>query len=209
VIVARFHPAASLVVWLFFIVQLAGASWAILLVVLGLMVLWAPLREGVLHSARRMRWLLLAVLVLSGWFVSGQPCLAGVAWSPSRAGVLSGLAQALRLLIMAASLRGLWLAYGQGGFMAGMQLLLRPLSLTGLPVARFSLRLVLTLQYAELLLSARPQLSLAWLSAQLAAEQGSQTVPDQVELGFYSWQGRDWWLLMVALVLAIIMKAVQ
>jgi energy-coupling factor transporter transmembrane protein EcfT len=123
--------------------------------------------------------------------------------------VQSGLAQALRLLIMACSLRWLWLAYGQGGFMAGTQLLLRPLALAGWPVARFSLRLALTLQHAEQLLASRPRLSLAWLSAQLAAEQGSQTVPDQVELGFYSWQGRDWWLLLVALVLAIIMKAVQ
>jgi hypothetical protein len=34
------------VVWLFFIVQLAGAGWAALLVVLGVMLLWAPMRDA-------------------------------------------------------------------------------------------------------------------------------------------------------------------
>lgn len=205
-----FHPAASLLVWLFFIVGLSGLHGVALLwaAVLWLLVpgAWRALRRAVWP----MRFLLLAVCLLSGWFVPGAPCWAGQAWSPSREGLQLGGEQALRLLVMSASVRVLWLAYGQAGFLAGLHLLLAPLALAGLPVGRFSLRLVLTLRQAEQLLAARPRLSLAWLAASLQADQGSQTLPDKVELGFYSWQYRDGALVCVAgLVLIIIMKVVQ
>ncbi|UDM17532.1 hypothetical protein [Vogesella sp. XCS3] len=133
-----------------------------------------------------------------------------MAWSPSWAGLQLGGGQALRLLVMAASVRLLWQAYGQHGFLAGLHVLLKPLALVGLPVCCFSLRLVLTLQQAERLVQARPKLSLSWLAGQLQAGEGSQTLPDKVELGFYSWQYRDGVLVGVAcLVLIIIMKVVQ
>lgn len=209
-IVALFHPTASLLVWLFFIVALSGLHGAGLLWATGLWLMVPGAWRALLRAVWPMRFLLPAVGVLSGWFVPGVPCWAEQAWSPSREGLQLGGEQALRLLVMSASVRLLWLAYGQAGFLAGLHLLLAPLAWLGLPVGCFSLRLVLTLQQAEQLLAARPRLSLAWLAASLQADQGSQTLPDKVELGFYSWQYRDGALVCVAgLVLIIIMKVVQ
>lgn len=203
----RFHPAASLVVWLFFIVALAILPLPALL---GLMLLGACWPQPFWQAVRRMRWLLLATGLLAGWFVPGVPLWPAEAWSPSWAGLAQGGAQAARLLLMAVSLRLLWQQYGSHGMLAAMLVLLCPLQAVGLPVVRLAVLLVLTLQHAETLLATRPRPSLAWLQQQLLPQQGSQTQPDQVELGFYPWHSRDSWLLLVAaLVLAIIMKAVQ
>lgn len=203
-----FHPAASLLVWLFFMVLLSQPYWS-LGVLLGLtLVLSCCWPQLCWQMWRRLRWLLLALLLLSGWTVAGLP-LWPVPWSPSWAGLQLGGQQALRLLLMALTLRYVWQLYGQAGFMAGLCCLLQPGRCLGLPVARFALLLTLTLAYAEQLLAARPRLSLAWLQQQLA-QQGSQTVPDKVELGFYAWQCRDGVLVCVAGVLfTIIMKVVQ
>lgn len=203
----RFHPTASLGVWLFFIVALA---WLPLPALLGVMLLAAAWPRLLLQAVLRMRWLLLATALLAGWFVPGVPLWPAQAWSPSWQGLAQGLAQALRLLLMAASLRWLWLRQGSGGMLLAVHDLLRPGRWLGLPVQRVAVRLVLTLQYAEALLATQPKPSLAWLQQQLLPQQGSQTQLDQVELGFYPWHSRDSWLLLVAaLVLAIIMKAVQ
>ncbi|MDC7717806.1 hypothetical protein PQU95_11350 [Vogesella sp. DC21W] len=208
--VATFHPAASLIVWLFFIVALSGAQGPALLLAAACWLAVPGAWRAVLQAVVRMRFLLPALVLLSGWFVPGEPCWAGQAWSPSQAGLQLGGEQALRLLVMAASVRLLWQAYGQAGFLAGLRVLLAPLAMTGVPVSRFCLRLVLTLQQAERLLQVRPRLSLSWLAGELQADQGSQTLPDKVELGFYSWQYRDAVLVCVAcLVLIIIMKVVQ
>lgn len=206
-IAPRFHPAASLVVWLFFIVALAGLPLPFLL----LLIVPALARLPVLWQLLvRMRWLLLATALMGGWFVPGAPLLPGQAWSPSWQGLAQGLAQALRLLWMAVSLRLLWQSYGAAGMLAALHALLRPLNKRGGLVTRFALRLVLVLQYAEDLLASQPRASLGWLQQQLQPQQGSQMRPDQVELGFYPWHSRDSWLLFVAaLLLAIIMKAVQ
>lgn len=205
-----FHPAASLIAWLFFIVALSGMHGMALL---SAAALWFVVPGGcsaLLRAAWHMRFLLPVLCLLSGWFVPGAPCWAGQVWSPSQEGLQLGGEQALRLLMMAASIRLLWQAYGQAGFFAGLQVLLAPLAGAGLPVSRFSLRLVLTLQQAEQLVTARPRLSLSWLAGKLQADQGSQTLPDKVELGFYSWQYRDGVLVgMACLVLIIIMKVVQ
>lgn len=208
--VTLFHPAASLIVWLFFIVALSGMHGLPLLLMVAVWLALPGAWHALLQAAWRMRFLLAALCFLSGWFVPGEPCLPGMAWSPSWAGLQLGGGQALRLLVMAASVRLLWQAYGQRGFLAGLHVLLKPLALVGLPVRCFSLRLVLTLQQAERLVQARPKLSLSWLAGQLQAGEGSQTLPDKVELGFYSWQYRDGVLVgMACLVLIIIMKVVQ
>lgn len=194
-------------VWLFFIVLL----FRLPLAALGGLMLPALCWPALLgQTMRRMRWLLLATALLAGWFVPGTALWPLQAWSPSWQGLAEGLAQALRLLLMALSLRLLWLHYGSSGLLAALYGLLRPLQRAGLPVSRLAVRVVLTLQYAEALLATRPRPSLAWLQQQLQPGQGSQTQPDQVELGFYPWHSRDGWLLVTAaLVLAIIMKAVQ
>lgn len=203
----RFHPAASLVVWLFFIVALAMLPLPALLCLMLAAAGWPRL---LWQAVQRMRWLLLATALLAGWYVPGLPLWPAKAWSPSWQGLQLGAAQALRLLLMALSLRLLWRHYGSGAMLAAVLHLLQPWRAAGVPVQRVAVRLVLTLQYAEALLATQPKPSLAWLQQQLLAQQGSQTQPDQVELGFYPWHSRDSWLLLVAaLVLAIIMKAVQ
>lgn len=205
--VPRFHPAASLVVWLFFIVALGWLPLPFLLVLIVPALAWPSVLWQLLV---RMRWLLLTTALLAGWFVPGTPLWPGQAWSPSWQGLAQGVAQALRLLLMAASLRLLWQGYGAAGMLAALHALLRPFIKPGWPAARFALRLVLVLQYAEGLLASQPRPSLGWLLQQLQPQQGSQMRPDQVELGFYPWHSRDSWLLLVAaMVLAIIMKAVQ
>lgn len=164
-------------------------------------------RTGVGQSLRRMRWLLLTLWLTMGWSVPGD-ALFDAAWAPTREGLAEGARHVLRLLILVWLIRGIWLAVGRDGVLAGLLFLLRPLHWVGLSSERFALRLCLTLSYAEQLLAAtRPRTRSAWRS--LMAEAMALPAPDGVQLRVYRWRASDNVVLVsLAVGLGVVMKAV-
>ncbi len=164
-------------------------------------------RSGVGQSLRRMRWLLLALWLTMGWSVPGE-ALFDAAWAPTRDGLVEGAQHVLRLLILVWLIRCVWLAVGREGVLAGLLFLLRPAQWVGLPAERFSLRLCLTLSYAEQLLSSsQPRKRSAW--SRLLDEAMALPAPDGVELRVYRWSPWDSVILVLAVAgLGMVMKAV-
>lgn len=164
-------------------------------------------RTGVGQSLRRMRWLLLALWLTMGWSVPGE-ALFDAAWAPTREGMTEGAQHVLRLLILVWLIRCVWLAVGREGVLAGLLFLLRPAQRVGLPAERFSLRLCLTLSYAEQLLSSsRPRRQSGW--SRLMAEAMALPAPDGVQLRVYRWAASDSVVLVLAAAgLGMVMKAV-
>lgn len=164
-------------------------------------------RSGVGQSLRRMRWLLLALWLTMGWSVPGE-ALFDASWSPTREGLLEGGQHVLRLLILVWLIRCVWLAVGREGVLAGLLFLLRPAQWVGLPAERFSLRLCLTLCYAEQLLSSSlPQGRRGW--GRLLGEAMALPAPDGVQLRVYRWGPSDSMVLVLAAAgVGMVMKAV-
>lgn len=164
-------------------------------------------RSGVGQSLRRMRWLLLALWLTMGWSVPGE-ALFDTSWSPTREGLVEGAQHVLRLLILVWLIRCVWLAVGREGVLAGLLFLLRPAQWVGLPAERFSLRLCLTLSYAEQLLSSPPLWGRsAW--GRLLDEAMALPAPDGVQLRVYRWRASDNVVLVSLVVgLGVVMKAV-
>lgn len=194
----RAHPALALVAWLLLALVLQAWSWPALslLFLFCVPLLWRQL----CLALRRMRWLLLTLLLVTAWSVPGDALFAA-AWSPSRQGLALALQQQLRLLLLMASLRCVWLQLGQQGMLQALAWLLQPLALLGLPLERVLLRLGLTLFYAEHWLQHPPALSLAAWRAALAA-QLTQAPADEVKLGFSPWTMRDTLALLLLLLLS-------
>jgi len=100
---------------------------------------------------RRLRWLLLSILVIYGWFSPGPTIelpLPEFLW-PTRAGLEDGAARlaSLVLILLAAGL--LLTKTPREQMIAAIYWLLRPLSALHLSPQRFAVRLSLTLDYVE------------------------------------------------------------
>ena len=97
-----------------------------------------------------MRWFFLSMLVVYGFSTSGEyvhnipPQLA-----PTYEGIHAGLVQIARLVSTLAVLQLLLLKHSEQVLMSGLYTLLYPCTWLGFDVQRFSLRLLLTLRYAE------------------------------------------------------------
>lgn len=150
------HPLARL--WIVVAVSLGLALYAqvlmpSLLFLSGILLLCdRPDRPVLWRSLRRIRWLLLATVLLHAYLTPG-PLLWPVlgALSPAREGFQEGLMRALVLTFMV--LWSLWLMKGVSpGYMAqALARLLLPLAWLGFPVGRLALRLSLALENVELL----------------------------------------------------------
>ena len=100
----------------------------------------------------RMRWLFLSILIVYALTTPGeyvQPFPFDTA--PTYEGLESGLLQVAKLLIALASLSVLFATSSQAQLMLGLYYLLLPLRWLGLNVERFTARLLLTLDYVEVL----------------------------------------------------------
>lgn len=134
---------------------LSGARPGVLLVATVLLSgVGAALHEGIRQAGqavfallRRVRWLLLAILILYGWFMPGTPLWPALgAFAPSREGLQEGLLRvaALGLIVIAVYL--LLATTPRGRLVAGLLWFGRPLRRLGVGDARFAVRLVLALE---------------------------------------------------------------
>lgn len=97
---------------------------------------------------RRMRVLLLALIVLYAFATPGAPLFS--AWeTPTFEGLLAGVLQAWRLLLMLVALAMILTRLKPQQLLAGIYGLLLPFKPLGFPLERTTARLWLTLQYAE------------------------------------------------------------
>jgi energy-coupling factor transporter transmembrane protein EcfT len=100
--------------------------------------------------AWRMRYVFLTLLLLYSCATPGRYLIP--AWgqmSPTVEGVRAGGVHLLRLVVAIASLSVVLASTGRQDLLAGILFLLRPLQRLGVPVERFAVRLVLTMQYVE------------------------------------------------------------
>jgi energy-coupling factor transporter transmembrane protein EcfT len=107
-------------------------------------------RRRCLRLLRRVRFLLLAIVVLFAWFTPGEALLAG--WpqlSPSREGAFLALQHAARLVGVIAGVALLLEVLPRERLVGGMYALCRPLALLRVSPERLALRLLLVLRYVE------------------------------------------------------------
>ncbi|MGA7802472.1 MAG: hypothetical protein WCC36_16865 [Gammaproteobacteria bacterium] len=95
---------------------------------------------------RRVRWLLVSLLILYGWFTPGVPALPLLgAYSPTWSGLAEGSARILALVLMVAAVCLLLQVTGREQLLAAVNRLTRPLARLGIPHERLAARMVLTL----------------------------------------------------------------
>ncbi len=147
-----FHPATQILVWGLLVTTVQRLPFLLLLWLTLLTLLislhFSPVKLRQL--LRRTRWLLLTLLLVYAYNVPGVALLPVLDnFSPTHEGVQEGLTQLSRLLLALASLAFLLDKLDRTQWMSGIHSLLTPLHWLGLSRERFSIRLVLTLQYAE------------------------------------------------------------
>jgi len=95
---------------------------------------------------RRIRWLLLSLLILYGWFTPGTPVLSVLGnYSPTWQGLAEGGARSLALVLMVAAVHLLLGVTSRAQLLAAVNRLTRPLARIGIPHERLAARMVLTL----------------------------------------------------------------
>lgn len=147
------HPALFLALWFWLAVLLASLERHFLFGIASLLLAsgFFLVRQRFLKAVLRMRWLLLAVLVVYGWSTPGWYVWAGFL-SPTREGLLLGLEQVLRLLALVSSLQFLLTRLNRNGIFAGLYCLFFPLCLLGIKREKMAVRLALTIAFADELL---------------------------------------------------------
>lgn len=154
----------------------------------------APSRS--LKLLRRVRFLILAILVLFAGFTPGEALLPALPeLSPSREGVVLAAEHVGRLIAVVLCVAMLLERLPVSRLVGGLHALLRPLGRVGLPTERLAVRLMLVLRYVE---SAPPDGWRHWLEDDIEIESGASTIVFSREA--FSW--RDLAALLVALGLA-------
>lgn len=152
----KLHPVNQLAFWLWLTSWLPWLERQWLYGVAMIVVIWTLLvaRERFFRAMPRVRWLLIALGAVYGWTTPGQYVWSG--WfAPTQEGILLGLAQVTRLLVIVASLQVLLTNMKRPAIFAGLHAFMRPLGWFGLSRDRMALRLALTLEMMEKLLETR------------------------------------------------------
>lgn len=163
----KLHPTTLILAWIGFALVLsmfatsaliaASVSVGVLITLRGAASCWKLIR--------RTRILLLVLFLVYVFTTPGTALISGWEWAyPTWEGLHAGAYQAWRLLLMVSALAVLLSNLSRQQLLAGIYVLLLPLKPLGVPVARFAVRLSLTLHYAE---TASPgeSLSARWDSA--------------------------------------------
>ena len=107
-------------------------------------------RSRVLRLLRRVRVLMLAILILFGWFTPGEAVLASwPQWSPSREGLMLAVLHGGRLLVVVSAVALLLERLPLERLVGGLYSLCRPFSLIGLQAGELALRLMLVLRFVD------------------------------------------------------------
>jgi hypothetical protein len=147
---------------------------------------------------RRTRLLVLVLLLLYAFATPGAPLLPQWPFfSPTAEGLSLGLAQAWRLLLALLALSVLLRVLGLAGLATGLFALLRPFAWVGFPVDRFTVRLVLALDFARSAgrLPADPSRLAASLDASVPH------LPETIEVDSYPLRWRDGAVLLCSILI--------
>ena len=146
------HSGILIVAWMagVAVIQVLSPVW--LLVALGgcALAAWqfAPARSA--RLMRRVRYLLIAILVLFAGFTPGEALWAELPLlSPSREGAMLAAEHAGRLIAVVLCVALLLEGLPVSRLVSGLYALLRPFRLVGMPAERLAVRLMLVLRYVE------------------------------------------------------------
>lgn len=148
----RFHPAAQILAWCLLVAVMQALTPAVLLAAAGLIFMgaFALSRHKFMQLLHRTRWILFSLLLIYAWSTPGEPLLEMLGiFSPSREGMIDGVAQLTRLLAALAGLAILLDRLHRQQLIAGLYALFAPLQWLGVSRERLAVRLALTLHYAE------------------------------------------------------------
>lgn len=146
------HAALVLLLWLVAVVVIQALPGPALLVAVAASIGVAGViaRPRALRLMRRVRFLLLAIVVLFAGFTPGEALVAD--WpllSPTREGVALALIHAGRLLAVVAAVAVLLEVLPAARLVGGLHVLCGPLRWIGVPPERVAVRLLLVLRYVE------------------------------------------------------------
>ncbi|MFC3531953.1 hypothetical protein ACFOLG_07110 [Vogesella facilis] len=200
------HPLTCCLLVVVLALYLLSLPIAGYLLLLAAVACWRRGHAELRQALRRMRWLLLAMLLLAAWTLPGTPLFAS-RFAPSIAGLQAGAHQALSVLLLALLARGVWLGLGTQGLLAASWPLDALFARAGMPRGRLALRLALTMHYANSLLEQAEKPRLAQLLPYLQPAQFAQAAPDKVQLPLYPWSKWDG-VLLAGVLMAVVMKVV-
>ncbi|WP_422614270.1 FimV/HubP family polar landmark protein [Aromatoleum evansii] len=194
------HSGFLIALWMACVVVLQFLSPPALAVALAFCALagwWlAPSRS--LKLLRRVRFLILAILVLFAGFTPGEALLSGFpGLSPSREGVTLAAEHVGRLIAVVLCVAVLMEGLPVSRLVGGLHALLSPLGRVGLPTERLAVRLMLVLRYVE---SAPPASWREWLTSDGSGGNGTEKIVFAREL--LAW--REWTLLLAMFVVAVL-----
>lgn len=146
------HPVIRLITFLVAAAFLARAELSIIAVVaVGVMLISVRLPAASWRTPlvllRRLRWLLISLLIVYGWFTPGTalwPALGAA--TPTQEGLSEGLLRIGALLLIALAAQLLMLATPRSELLAALYWLAWPLRLIGVSRQRLAIRLALTLE---------------------------------------------------------------
>lgn len=146
------HPFVKVLMFLL-ILLVAGivGSWMLVAILLTLCLLAIALQFNVfLTTLKRMRWFFFSILLIYAFGTPGElvPHFP-LSIAPSFEGLHLGLLQVSRLIVALAALSVLLTTTTKEELMLALYMLLQPLKYFGLDVEKFSVRLLLTLNYVD------------------------------------------------------------
>ncbi len=150
---------------------------------------------------KRMRWLFISLLLVYAYATPGEyVAYFPMNFAPSYEGWALGWLQIAKLLIALASLSVLFSTSSKAHLLAGLFMLLSPLSYLGLDVERFTARLLLTLDYVdEMALGGQTKLDFYSLdSLSVHDDAGRLKQPLMLEQAAFTWLDK----LLLALILS-------
>ncbi len=196
------HPANRVALWLWLVSFLPWLERLPLFWV-SLIFTWAAIRFArarLLRALPRLRWLLLAMVLVYAWATPGRYLWS--AWfAPTWEGLWLGLEQSLRIVAVIASLQVLLATMTRGQLLAGLFSLAKPLTWVRLSRERLAIRLALTIEMTESLLEEKMSFS------HLLKELDRDEVPlsaRPVLLPHYSWSKPQQALLILLLLMMVL-----
>lgn len=145
------HPLIRVLTLVVLITGLAFARPLFLTVAAGLLIVLYvmtnfPAPARLFQMMLRLRWLLLAILLVYGWWTPGNELFPGIGrWSPTTEGVFTGLLRIASLLLIVAAVHLLLQLTSRSQLLPAIMQFIRPVT-TKAVRARIAVRVLLTLE---------------------------------------------------------------